>query len=72
MDNSSNSSENSGEYWLTISDLMSGLMVVFLFISVAFMRYKESENDKIKNIAITYEKTKQQSIKHSTRNLSWI
>ena len=55
MDNSSNSSENSGEYWLTISDLMSGLMVVFLFISVAFMRYKESENDKIKNIAITYE-----------------
>lgn len=56
MDNSSNSSENSGEYWLTISDLMSGLMVVFLFISVAFMRYKESENDKIKNIAITYEK----------------
>lgn len=31
-------------------------MVVFLFISVAFMRYKESENDKIKNIAITYEK----------------
>lgn len=56
MDNSSNSSENSGEYWLTISDLMSGLMVVFLFISVAFMRYKEIENDKIKNIAITYEK----------------
>lgn len=48
--------ENNGEYWLTISDLMSGLMVVFLFISVAFMRYKENENDKIKSIAIAYEK----------------
>lgn len=45
-----------GEYWLTISDLMSGLMIVFLFISVAFMRYKEAENDKIKAIAIAYEK----------------
>lgn len=56
MDSSSNSSKNSGEYWLTISDLMSGLMVVFLFIAVAFMRYKEHENDKIKNIAIAYEK----------------
>lgn len=35
-----------GEYWISISDLMSGLMVVFLFIAVAY----------ITNIYVTYER----------------
>lgn len=38
--------ENVGEFWMSISDLMSGLMVIFLFISVAY----------ITNIAFTYER----------------
>lgn len=49
-------------YWLTISDLMSGLMIVFLFISISFMRYTQIEKDKvaierdkIKNIAVAYQ-----------------
>ena len=29
--------KNNG-FWLSISDLMSGLMVIFLFISIAYMR----------------------------------
>lgn len=30
-------SSGGGDYWLTVSDLMAALMVIFLFISIAFM-----------------------------------
>ncbi len=33
------------EFWISISDLMSGLMVVFMFIAVAY----------ITNMAVTYD-----------------
>lgn len=46
---------DNGEHWLTISDLMSGLMIVFLFIAVAFMRHTSMEKDKIANIAVAYQ-----------------
>ncbi|SCH44120.1 OmpA family protein [Romboutsia sp. 1001713B170207_170306_H8] len=49
----------------SISDLMSGLMIIFLFISVAFMSRVVDENIKIKkqqetveNIVETYEENK--------------
>lgn len=42
------------EHWISISDMMSGLMVIFLFVSVAFMLDVLREKDKIKQIAITY------------------
>lgn len=38
-----------------MSDLMAGLMMVFLLISIAFMRYVQVERDKIKEIAVTYQ-----------------
>lgn len=44
-------------HWISVSDLMSGLMIVFLFISVAYMRYNQIEKDKIKNIAVAYQDT---------------
>lgn len=40
--------------WMPVSDLMSGLMIVFLFISVVLMREAFIERDKIKEIAVTY------------------
>ncbi len=40
-----------------MSDLMAGLMMVFLLISVAFMRYVQVERDKIKEVAIAYQDT---------------
>ncbi len=46
-----------GEHWMSVSDLMAGLMMVFLFISVALMRDAMNERDKIKEVAVTYEKT---------------
>lgn len=49
----------SGEHWMSVSDLMAGLMMVFLFISVALMMDATQERDKIKEVAETYEKTQQ-------------
>jgi outer membrane protein OmpA-like peptidoglycan-associated protein len=37
--------EADGEHWLTISDLMAGLMMVFLFVSIALMRSALLERD---------------------------
>lgn len=44
-----------GEHWLTVSDLMAGLMIVFLFIAIAFMRHVSIERDKIKDVAVAYQ-----------------
>lgn len=46
-----------GEHWMSVSDLMAGLMMVFLFISVALMRDAMIERDKIKEVAVTYNET---------------
>lgn len=48
-------SEEGGEHWLSISDLMAGLMMVFLFIAIVFMRHTMKENEKIKNVAVTFQ-----------------
>ena len=52
-----------GDHWISISDMMSGLMIVFLFISVAFMIDVLRDRDKIKRIAITYAKLQDQLYK---------
>ncbi|HHQ4530810.1 TPA: OmpA/MotB family protein [Aeromonas hydrophila] len=51
----SNISHESGEHWLTVSDLMAGLMMVFLFIAIVFMMNTQKENDKIKDVAVAYQ-----------------
>ncbi len=43
-----------GEHWLTISDLMAGLMMVFLLISVALMRSAFLDRDRIRDVAVAY------------------
>ena len=44
--------------WVSISDMMSGLMLVFLFISIGYMIEVEDEKEKIKNIAVAYNQSK--------------
>ncbi len=51
----SNTSHENGEHWLTVSDLMAGLMMVFLFIAIVFMMNTQKENDKIKDVAVAYQ-----------------
>ncbi len=42
--------------WQSISDLMSALMMIFLFISVAYMLQVQHEKNKITEVAETYSK----------------
>ncbi len=44
--------------WISISDMMAGLMMVFLFIAIAFMLNAEEEKKAIEEIALTYEEGK--------------
>ncbi len=50
-----NLNQDSGEHWLTVSDLMAGLMMVFLFIAIVFMLMTQKENDTIKDVAVAYQ-----------------
>ena len=43
------------DQWLSISDLMAGLMMVFLFISIALMRNAMNERDMVKDVAVAYQ-----------------
>lgn len=45
------------DHWLSVSDLMSGLMIVFLFIAIAMMHFVRIERDSIKEIAMAYRDT---------------
>jgi outer membrane protein OmpA-like peptidoglycan-associated protein len=51
-----NKKENGENQWVSISDLMSVLMMVFLFISITYMLNVTNERDKIKEVAVTYNK----------------
>lgn len=51
--------QESGEsesHWISISDMMSGLMMIFLFISISYMINVVREKEKIKEIAVTYNR----------------
>lgn len=45
------------EHWMSVSDLMSGLMIVFLFVAIAMMHSVRVERDRIKEIAMAYRDT---------------
>jgi len=47
--------EGEGAHWLSVSDLMAGLMMVFMFIAIGLMRNAFIERDKIKEIAVAYQ-----------------
>ena len=47
-----------GEHWLSVSDMMSGLMVIFLFIAITYMIQVSEDRNQLVEIAVTYEKTK--------------
>lgn len=55
------SGEDDSEHWMSVGDLMAGLMMVFLFISVAFMYYIHIEKKQIEDIAVAY-RDKQESL----------
>ena len=46
--------QDTEEHWISISDMMAGLMVIFLFIAISYMLHVKEETDKIKAIAVAY------------------
>jgi outer membrane protein OmpA-like peptidoglycan-associated protein len=44
--------------WMSISDMMSGLMLIFLFIAISFMMRVEAEKQEMQDVAIEYRDTK--------------
>ena len=44
--------------WMSIADMMAGLMMIFMFIAVVFMVTMERENKAMRDIALTYEQSK--------------
>lgn len=47
--------EQEETHWLSVSDLMAGLMMIFLFIAIALMRNAYIERDKIREVAVAYQ-----------------
>lgn len=45
-------------YWVSLSDIMTGLMVIFLFISISYMLQIKKEQDKIEDFVKDYIQTK--------------
>ena len=47
--------EEDGSEWLSVSDLMAGLMVIFLFIAIVFIRPLAEQNKRMSDIALTWQ-----------------
>lgn len=46
------------DFWPSISDLMSGLMIIFMFIAIAFMSQVTKEKQSMTELAEDYKKVK--------------
>lgn len=56
----SNSSPAREEHWIPLSDLMTGLMMMFMLIAVVFMVKVEAESKQVKDVAVVYETMRNQ------------
>lgn len=54
----SGSSAQQEDHWIPLSDLMTGLMMVFLLIAILFMVKIEEQSKQIRNIALVYDAMK--------------
>jgi len=44
--------------WISISDMMAGLMMIFLLIAVAFMYQTDQEKKAMADIAVEFERSR--------------
>lgn len=51
---------DSEEHWIAVSDLMSGLMMLFLLIAVLYLVIVERKNDEIEQVIILYENLREE------------
>src|SRR5262245_13515200 len=60
MDGLHEEQQDREDHWIPLSDLMVGLMMVFLLIAIMYMIKVEAETDQIKEVALVYEELKQE------------
>ncbi|MCO7226357.1 OmpA family protein [Pleionea sp. CnH1-48] len=58
------SHKDTDSHWISVSDLMAGLMMVFLCIAIAMMYSVSVERDKVRKMAVSY-RDNQLAIYHS-------
>ncbi len=46
-----------GDHSMSVADLMSGLMIVFLFVSITYMQNVTRHKERIRDIVVTYNNT---------------
>lgn len=49
------SEQETEEHWIAVSDLMSGLMMLFLLIAVMYLVIVERKNEEIERVVVLYE-----------------
>lgn len=64
------------DIWMSVSDLMTGLMVVFMFIAVSYILKVQKEEEKITVIVNEYQDTRNKiyealSEEFKTQSTSW-
>jgi len=45
-------------YWMSLSDMMSALMIIFLFVAIAFMMQIQHQQKQLKEIIVEYKETR--------------
>jgi len=55
----SSPAQSDDEHWISVSDLMAGLMVIFLFIAISYMKDIVVEKERIEKIAVTWNETQE-------------
>jgi outer membrane protein OmpA-like peptidoglycan-associated protein len=51
-------SKQHGDYWMSLSDMMSSLMMIFLFAAIAFMLQVQQQQQQLTEIIIEYKQVK--------------
>lgn len=54
-----NITQQTESHWVSATDLMSGLMLIFMFVAITYMISTSSERDKMKKVAEEWAKNKQ-------------
>lgn len=57
------SKQDHEDHWISISDIMSGLMIIFLFIALSYMKDVVKEKNRMEQIAVTWNETQEQLYK---------
>lgn len=47
------------EHWIPLADIMTGLMMMFLLVAIVFMVKVQTDADKISDIAVLYDQTRE-------------